>query len=226
MWAGFLTPQGRYLADFFVFAEDERLLLDTHETQTDMLVTKLSRFRLRADVQIAATDLTVQAGWDDAGMPARHAAPDPRLPQAGWRAYGPAKETTVRTDTYDQHRIKLGLPDAIDCEPEKTLLLEANFDHLHGISWTKGCYMGQELTARTHYRGLVKRRLLPVESSHPLPPIGSPIMLDDREVGTLRSSVGQHGLAFLRREAWQETLTCDGMALTAVVPDWLKEQDA
>ena len=71
--------------------------------------------------------------------------------------------TTALEADWDRHRLALGLPDGSrDLEPEKTVLLEAGFDELNGVSWTKGCYMGQELTARTKYRGLLKRRLVPV----------------------------------------------------------------
>ncbi|GEL63321.1 CAF17-like 4Fe-4S cluster assembly/insertion protein YgfZ [Kozakia baliensis] len=225
VWAGFLTPQGRYLSDFFIVAEPERILLDVARGQAEMLASRLSRFRLRADVQLSVTDLGVEAGWGDAAMP-EGAFADPRLAEAGWRLCAPPPATPDEDDAraYDSHRLKLGLPDAVDYEPEKTLLLEANFDWLNGVSWKKGCYMGQELTARTHYRGLVKKRLVPVHADTVLPGFNSPITVDGKEVGTLRSAQGQIGLAFLRREAWDKPLLCDDVALQARLPDWFKEE--
>ncbi len=105
---------------------------------------------------------------------------------------------------WDRHRLALGLPDGSrDLEAEKTVLLEAGFDELNGVSWTKGCYMGQELTARTKYRGLVKRRLVPVTVAGSLPLPGTPVLRDGIEVGTMRSGprpVG-HGRASARRIA-------------------------
>ncbi|RKJ99933.1 YgfZ/GcvT domain-containing protein, partial [Teichococcus wenyumeiae] len=87
VWAALLTPQGKWLADFFVFAEAERLLLDVEAAQATMLVQKLSRFRLRSKVALAeAPELSVSAGWGDAPMPPGISAPDPRHPRAGWRA--------------------------------------------------------------------------------------------------------------------------------------------
>jgi hypothetical protein len=124
--------------------------------------------------------------------------------------------------SYAAHRLSLGLPDGPpDLEPEKTLLLEAGFDELHGIAWDKGCYMGQELTARTKYRGLVKRRLVPVtlEASPPAP--GTPVMADGSEVGTLRSSAGQIGLAMLRIDALKKPLIAGNALVTPNLPGWM-----
>ena len=94
---------------------------------------------------------------------------------------------------------------------------------MNGVSWTKGCYMGQELTARTKYRGLVKRRLAPVRVEGPLPSPGSPIMLNGREVGTMRSGQGHIGLASLRLDALHApALVCEGARLSANVPTWMR----
>ncbi len=105
----------------------------------------------------------MHAAWDGSRLPGGVPAPDPRLPEAGWRVLGGAAAANATAAEWDRHRLVLGLPDGSrDMEAEKTVLLEAGFDELHGVSWDKGCYMGQELTARTKYRGLIKRRLMPV----------------------------------------------------------------
>ncbi|MCE2577388.1 folate-binding protein [Komagataeibacter sp. FNDCR1] len=227
-WTGFLSAQGKWLADFFVFADPhgERLLLDCDASQAQMLRQRLSRYRLRADVDISETGYAVHAGWDGA-MPDDGRFPtsaDPRLPQAGWRTlHGHAAPDTTADDVdYDRHRLALGLPDGVrDCESGKTLLLEANFDQLNGISWTKGCYMGQELTARTRYRGLVKRHLLPVEGTRDLPPPATPIMHEGREVGELRSSRDQVGMAMIRStHIHTPGLTAAGHPLAVRMPAW------
>jgi folate-binding protein YgfZ len=209
IWAALLSPQGKYLADFFIFAHGETLLLDCEAAQRDMLATKLTRFRLRSAVTITPADHLVYAAWGEGTPPAAEvAAPDPRLPDAGWRLLATAPLTATSThQDWDAHRLALGLPDGTrDLEIDKTLLLEAGFDELGGISWTKGCYMGQELTARTRYRGLLKRRLLPVTTEGPIPPPGTPILAGAREVGEMRSGAGQRGLALLRLDALAETL--------------------
>ena len=227
VWAALLTPQGKWLADFFILADGERLLLDCERAQAPMLVQKMMRFRLRA--RVALHDLSgvrhVHVAWD--GLPdlpaAAIAAADPRLPAAGWRIIAdrvlPANADAA---AWDAHRIALGLPDGSrDMEAEKTVLLEAGFDELHGVSWSKGCYLGQELTARTKYRGLVKRRLVPVTIEGPPPAPGTPILRDGAEVGTLRSVAGGMGMALLRWEAMGGPLACDGARLVPQRPAWL-----
>jgi folate-binding protein YgfZ len=224
VWSALLTPQGRYLADFFIFAEPDRLLLDCAVSQSDLVRQRLLRYRLRADVAVEPTPLHVYAAWG--GMPhptAAIAAADPRLDEAGWRLLSEAPlQTNAGPEDWDLHRLRLGLPDGPrDLEPEKTILLEAGFDELGGISWTKGCYMGQELTARTRYRGLVRRRLLPVHGQQ-TPPHGARITSDGREVGEMRSSRGAFGLAVLRLEAVGQRLECNGLPLTVALPGWIR----
>ena len=228
VWTALLTPQGRWLADFFVLAEADRLLLDCARAQMPVLLPRLSRFRLRSRVALrdASDELAVHVAWDGRPElpPGAIGAGDPRLPDAGWRILSPAPLQANATEAaWDAHRIALGLPDADDLEPEKTLLLEAGFDELHGVSWTKGCYMGQELTARTRYRGLLKRRLVPVSVTGPLPAHGTPVLHDGHEVGTMRTGGGATGLAVLRLEALEAgPLACGAATLTPVLPAWMK----
>ena len=241
VWAALLTPQGKWLADFFMLSDGGRLLLDCERAQAPMLQQRLSRYRLRSRATLAETDLSVHAAWDgpwteEAGT---IAAPDPRLPEAGWRVLSAAPLAANATaEDWDRHRLTLGLPDGSrDMEAEKSVLLEAGFDELNGVSWTKGCYLGQELTARTKYRGLVKRRLVPVRIEGAVPAPGAPVLRDGREVGTMRSAqeemgqegVGQEGigqrgigLAVVRVEALGAALTSGAAALTPVVPAWMR----
>lgn len=225
VWAALLTPQGKWLADFFLAAEADRLLLDAEAAQAAMVQQKLLRFRLRSKVAMAPlAGWVVQAGWGGAPMP-EGATPDPRLPEAGWRwlTATPAAADATPAD-YDAHRLALGLPDGSrDMQAEHSVLLEAGFDELHGVSWSKGCYMGQELTARTKYRGLVKRRLIPVAVEGPLPPRGTPVTLAGAEVGEMRSGLGARGLALLRLSALAAgPLDCGQARLTPRIPAWMK----
>ena len=232
IWAAFLTPQGKWLADFFILADGERLLLDVERAQAPMLVQKLTRFRLRSKVTVAdlSVDWHVSVAW--AGTPAvpfgAIAAPDPRLPDAGWRILSPTNlDANAAAEAWDSHRLALGLPDGSrDLEADKTTLLEAGFDELAGVSWSKGCYMGQELTARTKYRGVLKRRLVPVAITGDLPPSGTPVLRDGTEVGTLRSGRDGMALATLRLDAMGAALTCAGAALRPRPPAWLHLPDA
>jgi folate-binding protein YgfZ len=226
VWTALLTAQGKWLADFFIFADGERLLLDCEAAQAPMLLQRLQRYKLRADIALAPTDFSVTVAWDGApAAPGAVLAPDPRLAEAGWRLLAAHPiATNASASDWNLHRLGLGLPDgSADLEAEKTILLEAGFDELNGVSWTKGCYMGQELTARTRYRGLVKRRLLPVRGDVALPPPGTPVMSQGREIGQMRSSEGSIGLANLRLEAiGTSDATAGPAALTVIQPRWAK----
>jgi tRNA-modifying protein YgfZ len=230
VWAALLTPQGKWLADFFILDGGACLLLDCERDQIPMLVQRLMRFRLRSKVLVASNDsLHVHVAW---GGPPPDAdafiAADMRLPDAGWRIIAPGVlPTTAFEADWDAHRLSLGLPEGSrDLEAEKSVLLEAGFDELGGVSWTKGCYMGQELTARTKYRGLLKRRLVPVRIEGPVPPPGAPVLRDGAEVGTMRSGRGGAGLAVLRLDALEGELRCAGSSLSPVIPAWMRLPDA
>lgn len=213
IFAALLTPQGKWLADFFILSDGERLLLDTEGAEAESLVQRLQKFRLRARVALrVAPEFTVHVGWGGATAPeGTIAAPDPRATEAGLRILATAPlATDAGPEDWDAHRLALGLPEGADMEQGQTVLLEAGFDALDGISWTKGCYMGQELTARTRYRGLLKRRLVPVSVEGALPPHGTPIVdAEGAEQGEMRSGRGAHAIALLRIAA------LDGRALVA-----------
>ena len=158
---------------------------------------------------------------------------DPRWSDLGERlivrkgAY-PYQSPTADADAYDRHRLRLGVPDGRkDLTVEKSSLLEGNFDRLNGISWTKGCYMGQELTARLHYRALLKKRLIPVAVDGPAPPVDAILSLGDDMAGEMRSSNSGYGLALLNLEKTRASLnsgrplTCGETELMPVLPEWL-----
>ncbi len=240
VWAALLTPQGRWLTDFFIFCtddgEDARLLLDAPRAAIPDLIARLSRYRLRAQASLrdASEAWHVQVAWDGPAPMAAEGvvAADPRLSGAGWRVLSPAPlAANASAADWQARRLALGLPEPADLEAEKTLLLEANFDALDGISWTKGCYMGQEVTARTRFRGLVKRRLVPVTIACTLPgeipAPGTPVLAGTETLGTLRSAcrTGPEsglGLAMLRLDfPAAGPLHCGTAELVAHPPAWL-----
>ena len=225
VWAALLTAQGKWLADFFVFCHADTLLLDCEAQQIPMLIQRLSRYRLRMKASLRAEpQLHVHVAWDARPDTAGIIAPDPRLPDFAWRllATEPLPATATPED-WDRHRLAAGLPDGSkDMEPDRSVLLEAGFDELAGVSWSKGCYMGQELTARTKYRGLIKRRLLPVSVEGPLPSPGTPVRGASGEVGTMRSGRAGIGLASLRLDAVGTTLRCADATLTPRIPAWMR----
>jgi folate-binding protein YgfZ len=227
VFAALLSPQGKWQAEFFVFAAGDRLLLDCEAAQAASLATKLARFRLRSKVAVrdASAEIAVHVGWAGAPLPAGAiAAPDPRLDAAGWRALAPTPAAAdASPEDWDHHRLALGLPEGSrDLVADQTVLLEAGFDELHGVSWTKGCYLGQELTARTKYRGLLKRRLVPVVVAGPLPAPGTPVLAAGREAGEMRSGRDGLGIAQLRLDALDgQALACGDAMLTPRIPAWM-----
>ena len=247
-WAALLTPQGKYLCDFFVVAAADRLLIDVEAAGAADLLVRLKRYKLRAKVTFELLpEAGVLLGWgEDAAAAFGLATPgqgvaigettviaDPRLDRLGIRVIGDRVEasrilaqagfTAGEFADWDTRRLEAGAPDGTrDLVPEQSILLEAGFDELHGVSWTKGCYIGQELTARTKYRALIKKRLLPVRITGPAPEFGAAVTQDGKEVGEMRSVQGGWGLALLRLETLQQgSFQCSEAALVPVLPDWL-----
>ncbi|CAA7619900.1 folate-binding protein YgfZ [Magnetospirillum sp. UT-4] len=233
VFAALLTPQGKFLHDLFVVATDGGLLLDVEAARAADFVRKLSMYKLRSKVTVAPADsLSVFAvfGGDVPPLADATVFADPRLPELGSRVY--AADGAVLTAAglaeapfaeWDRLRLRLGVPDGSrDLPVEKGILLENGFDELGGVDFTKGCYMGQELTARTKHRGLVRKRLLPVAISGPVPEPGTPVMLGEAEAGEMRSAEGDVGVALLRLEQVRkgQPFTCGAATLTASVPAW------
>ncbi len=256
IWAALLTPQGKYLHDFFVVEHGDALLLDCEAARLMDLGKRLHTHKLRARVDLGiGEEFAVAALFGGDVLEALDLPPepgaarrlgdgmvyvDPRLAVAGARAILPAANsveileelgfTAIAPDSpgaYDRWRLGLGLSDGSrDLIVEKSTLLESNFDELHGVDWDKGCFMGQELTARTKYRGLVRKRLMPVRLDGPPPEAGTPVMCGEREVGEMRSSLDVRGLALIRLERLAEAER-DGSSLIAgdalvypEKPDW------
>jgi folate-binding protein YgfZ len=229
-YAALLSPQGKFLHDFFVISDPHRagLLLDVATDRLPDLQRRLTLYRLRAKVGIAPVEGFRCYAMFGTGMPDfvnPLLFPDPRLPALGWRLWQPADapppEPLADFGAYEAHRIALGVPEgARDIEIDKGLLLENHFESLNGVDFKKGCYIGQELTARTKYRGLVKKQLYRVQAKQALPPAGTPIMANGQEVGLLRSGSGSIGLALLRLDAVSQDLAAAGVALMAQRPDY------
>jgi folate-binding protein YgfZ len=244
IWAALLTPQGRFLNDMFVAdGGDGTLLLETERERAAALAKKLSLYKLRSKVTVEdrreSLEVAVAYGPDAATtLPldgAIAAFVDPRLGELGIRVIAPAGTaatllqshgfSAAPLQSYDELRLTLGVPDGSrDLVVDKALLLESGFDELNGIDWQKGCYMGQELTARTKYRALIRKRLFPVKVEGALPEPGAPVHLGDQEVGELRSGVGGRALAMLRVDAARsgQALSAGDTRLVPEIPGWMR----
>ena len=224
-FAALLNPQGKLLFDLFVLGLDDGCLIDVAADRREALVRRLTAYRLRAKVAIAAVDGPVLAAWPAPAAPGW--APDPRLAGLGARGYGEATPPTgsaqVAAIAYDHHRLSLGVPDpARDCPSETTYPIEANFDLLAGIDFKKGCFVGQETTSRMKRRAAVRTRMLPIRFEGPPPAFGAEVLAGDLRAGEVLS--GQDGLAMamLRLDRIEGAdLTVDGRRVTVDRPAYL-----
>ncbi|OJW53987.1 MAG: hypothetical protein BGO67_07940 [Alphaproteobacteria bacterium 41-28] len=243
IYATLLTPQGRFLYDFFIMERDGAFLLDVEAARLEGLLKKLSLYKLRSKVTFTPRpDLKVFAIWGngvatslnlvkEAGAAQKDVFIDPRLVDLGARTMSESLTKDFQPATpqdYDLHRLRLGIPEGgKDLIPERAILLESGLDELNAISWTKGCYMGQELTARTKYRGLVRKRLFPITIEGQAPETGTEIFLDGDSVGEMRSHNGSNGLALFRVEAMKSgrEFPCGEALLKPYIPVWMCLED-
>lgn len=213
VYAALLTPQGKYLADFILAPLPDAILIDIRDSVAEAAVRRLAMYRLRADVTIApAEGLHLHRGT---GPAPADGWPDPRHPALGWRAYRATPPGPPATD-WTALRLAHAIPESgIELTPE-TYILEAGFEQLNGVDFRKGCYVGQEVTARMKHRTALRKGLVPVAVAGMVPP-GTPILTaDGREAGVLCTNRDGRGIAFLRFDRAGGGLTAGGVA---VAPD-------
>lgn len=195
-FAALLSPQGKIIADFFVFRDDASVLLDTAAKFSDTLQKRLSMYRLRAPIVIEKTDLNVYAAWSGTGD---EGYMDPRHPDLGHRIYTEAMTTEQSDEDYDLHRLSLGIPDSTyDFESAELFPANTNMDLLSGVDFKKGCFVGQEVVSRMHRKTKIKKRLRGFRFEGPLSE--DTIKLGDRTVGDILHSRAQAGMALLRQD--------------------------
>jgi folate-binding protein YgfZ len=219
-----LTPQGRLLYDLFIAGVEGGALLEVEAAHREAILARLTMYRLRAKVDLAASDRSVTAAFAaDGSLPAGEGLySDPRLPALGARAYGLEIVPTADEDAYEAHRLALGVPGPADWLSDKTYPIEANFDLLNGIDFKKGCFVGQETTSRMKRRGTIKNRMLPVTFEGPPPPFGSEILTGELRAGEVLSGRDGRAMAMLRLDRIEgAALTVEGRPVAVERPDWL-----
>ncbi|UWQ63677.1 folate-binding protein [Leisingera caerulea] len=192
VYAALLTPQGKYIADFFLAADGDAVLLDVEESLAEGLLKRLNMYRLRADVQVEMTELQVRRGT---GAAPEGALADPRHPAMGWRLYG--TEGGDDGSDWDAIRVAHCIPETgVELGPD-SYILEAGFEDLNGVDFRKGCYVGQEVTARMKHKTELRKgfRTVEVEGSAP---VGTEITAGGKPAGTLFTQSGGKGIAYLR----------------------------
>lgn len=216
-YGALLSPQGKIQHEMFVINEGDHILLDCVRKQRDDLIRKLAMYRLRAKIEIAP---------DDSRMvfvsPASEGALDPRHAALGHR--GIAAEGNS-LDDYDAHRLSLGIPDGEhDIGVNEHFPHEANLDLLNGVSFSKGCYVGQEVVSRMQHRGTARSRMLPVTCDGAPPPKGTAITSGEAQTGTMLSSQGSRAMALIRLDRLAEAkapLLSAGVRVHVHKPEWM-----
>jgi folate-binding protein YgfZ len=230
LYAALLTPQGKILFDFFLVETPEAIWLDCASATADMLVKRLSLYRLRAKIEIARRDdLMVFAAWGGARLP-QPGWSDPRLSPLGQRialSAGSIPSDALPAEAYTRHRLALGVPEAGDFGQDRIFALDAGLAELHGVAFDKGCYVGQELTARMKHRGTARKRLLPVAAADgtTLLTPGASVTAGGRELGSVNSVYGARGFALIRLDRLDETGDASpeagGISIIIEKPIWL-----
>ncbi|MFO1242667.1 MAG: hypothetical protein U1E36_05640 [Rickettsiales bacterium] len=251
IFAALLAPQGKFLFDFFIAKKADGYLLDTEAPRADELIKKLGMYKLRAKVNIARSDKKVVAllnesahttmGLSDKAGDTKTLGDsivyaDPRWLPMGVRMITPAYATQdilpvptleAGLENYERIRLLHGIPEGSkDAIIDRTIVLETGYDELNGIDYKKGCYVGQEVIARTTHRGVVRKKLFCISADQNLPPLGTEIIAGDIPLGEMRSSCGHVGLGVIRIEEWQLAMntghvpTAGGVPLVITFPEW------
>lgn len=208
VWTALLTPQGKYLADFFLVPGEDAILIDVAAALAPGLMQRLSMYKLRADVTLTPLDQTVSLGTGD---PPEGAFPDPRHPRLGWRAYdGRTGDDTLPATLRIAHLVP---ESGVELLPNDSYPLEMNFEALNGVDFRKGCYVGQEVTARMKHKTTLKKGLARVTVAGDVP-VGTEITTaDGKPAGTLYTQADGAGLAYLRFDRAEGEMTAGDVAV-------------
>lgn len=218
-YAALLSPPGKLLYDLFLTGMDDGVLIDAPAAARDALIQRLTLYRLRARVEIAADETPVFAAWngDAPGFTA-----DPRLAGLGGRAHGGDHVPNASADDHDAHRLRLGVADPERDAPDGSAYpIEANLDLLNAIDFKKGCFVGQETTSRMKRRGTIRNRMAPIIFDGPPPPFGAEVLNGELRAGQVLSGRDGAAMALLRLDRLDGALTVNGRPVSARLPGWL-----
>ncbi|MEZ5757410.1 MAG: hypothetical protein R3D86_04245 [Emcibacteraceae bacterium] len=229
VYSALLTPQGKFLYDFILSERDNTIYMDCEAQFQSALIQKLMMYRLRKDVEIL--DRSEQFSIITSAQPLEEyefSFSDPRLPDLGYRAIIETMPVGGDDKPYHLRRIKLGIPEGTqDFIMDKSTILEGHFEELKGVDFKKGCYVGQEVTARMKYRSKVKKQMFPVTLSGPVPQFGSLIMDENgNKIGDLRSSCDKNAIALFNIEKMEfgREYSCCDIKVTPFMPGFLKDK--
>lgn len=209
VYTAMLTPQGKYIADFFLVPAGDAILLDVDVRLAPMLMQRLTMYKLRSKVSLEPAGLCLHRGL---GAVPEGAFADPRHEALGWRAYREDPQGEDKTD-WDALRIALGVPETGTELTPDSFILEMGFERLNGVDFKKGCYVGQEVTARMKHKTELRKGLARIEGEAPLTE-GAEIISGGKAAGTVLSVAGTTALAYLRFDRTEAGLEAEGQSLS------------
>jgi tRNA-modifying protein YgfZ len=228
LYNALLSPQGKILFDFFITEGDGALLIDCPAAALEALFRKLKLYRLRAKVEIELRgQLGVYAGLEGAAAARAVSFADPRLAALPVRSIGAVAEMPAGLpgpEAYHATRLAQGVPEGADFGAEKIFALDGGLDELHAVSFEKGCYVGQELTARMKHRATARKRPFRISANAPLPPVGTAIIAGATDIGEIIASYGPQGFALVRLDRLAEAkgdAQAENIPVALARPSWL-----
>ena len=209
VYSALLTPQGKFIADFFLIADGNDILMDVDAGAAATLIPRLNMYKLRAEVTISETDLIVSRGLNDAP---EGAVADPRDANLGWRYYG-AEDHNMDTVDWDALRVDHKIPEMGRELDAESYILEMGFEGLNGVDFRKGCYVGQEVTARMKHKTELRKGLVQLIADADIPE-NADVMSNGKVIGRTHTSAGKRALAYLRYDRADGDISVNDISVT------------
>jgi len=209
VYSALLTPQGKFIADFFLIADGNDILMDVDAGAAATLIPRLNMYKLRADVTISETDLIVSRGLNDAP---EGAVADPRDANLGWRYYG-AEDHNTETVEWDALRVDHKIPEMGRELDAESYILEMGFEGLNGVDFRKGCYVGQEVTARMKHKTELRKGLARLVADADIPE-NADVISNGKVIGRTHTSAGKRALAYLRYDRADDDISVNDIPVT------------
>jgi folate-binding protein YgfZ len=209
VYSALLTPQGKFIADFFLIPDGNDILMDVDSDAAAPLIPRLNMYKLRADVTISETNLIVSRGLKDAP---EGAVADPRDANLGWRYYG-AEDHNTDTVDWDALRVDHKIPEMGRELDAESYILEMGFEGLNGVDFRKGCYVGQEVTARMKHKTELRKGLVRLVSDADIPE-NADVVSNGKVIGRTHTSAGKRALAYLRYDRVDGDISVNDIPVT------------
>jgi folate-binding protein YgfZ len=209
IYSALLTPQGKFIADFFLIPDGNDILMDVDTDAAAPLIPRLNMYKLRADVTISETNLIVSRGLKDAP---EGAVADPRDANLGWRYYG-AEDHNTDTVDWDALRVDHKIPEMGRELDAESYILEMGFEGLNGVDFRKGCYVGQEVTARMKHKTELRKGLVRLVSDADIPE-NTDVVSNGKVIGRTHTSAGKRALAYLRYDRVDGDISVNDIPVT------------